>query len=309
LRQEDKILFAILKKEIVVAMKLTYPGINPEISDWKGQEITDFQEDLLIKVNGRLSEKWFYTHMKAVNPSLPRIDVLNMLCKYAGYTGWDDFRFKNAGQIPPSLRPKNKATTSIVLVLFLVITIILLLIVSKIKITRDYRFTFIDSDTGEPIRNSKIQADLLLKNESPVSYFCDSEGSLVLRTNQTLIRIAVRAPYYLADTITRILRKFEREEQVKLHTDVYPLLIRSYSQSDADGWQKKREQMERIISDNALICQVSDISTLMGMELYNKKEFIDWLTMPTSGLSKVEILDVRYDDGKIVILRFTIKNK
>jgi hypothetical protein len=42
LQQEDKIYFKLLKKEIAAAMKLSYPGMNPEISDWKGQEITDF---------------------------------------------------------------------------------------------------------------------------------------------------------------------------------------------------------------------------------------------------------------------------
>ena len=80
-------------------MKLSYLGINPEISDWKGQDITNFQEELLTKVNGRLSEKWFYSHVKSSNPSLPRIDVLNMLSKYAGYLNWDDFKFKNSGQL------------------------------------------------------------------------------------------------------------------------------------------------------------------------------------------------------------------
>ena len=111
MHQEDKILFTLLKKEIVAAMKQSYPGMNPEISDWKGQEITDFQEDLLIKVNGRLSEKWFYSHIKTSNPSLPRIDVLNMLSKYAGYSNWNDFRYKNSEQIP--LADKLKKTNSI----------------------------------------------------------------------------------------------------------------------------------------------------------------------------------------------------
>jgi hypothetical protein len=59
LQQEDQILFTLLRKGIVATMKQSYPGMNPEISEWKGQEITDFQEDLLVKVNGRLSEKWF----------------------------------------------------------------------------------------------------------------------------------------------------------------------------------------------------------------------------------------------------------
>ena len=87
--------FAELKKKIVAKMQESYPGINPDISEWKGQEITDFQEELLKSVNAHISEKWFYTHMKSVSKSMPRIDVLNLLSKYAGYANWDDFVFKN----------------------------------------------------------------------------------------------------------------------------------------------------------------------------------------------------------------------
>jgi len=39
--------FGILKQKIVERMLQSYPGINPSISEWKGQEIVDFQEELL----------------------------------------------------------------------------------------------------------------------------------------------------------------------------------------------------------------------------------------------------------------------
>ncbi|TAL72200.1 MAG: hypothetical protein EPN88_05065, partial [Bacteroidetes bacterium] len=129
-------------------MKVSYPGINPEISEWKGQEITNFQEDLLEKVNGRLSEKWFYTHIKSINKSLPRIDVLNMLSQYAGYLNWDDFRYKNSEQIPLADRLKKTNTIFIKVPLILLTTIILLFILYRIINTQNYKFTFIDSDTG-----------------------------------------------------------------------------------------------------------------------------------------------------------------
>ena len=92
--------FNLLKNEIVITMQRSYPGINLSISDWKKQEITDFQEDLRIKVNGQISEKWFYTHMKSDKSTLPRIDLLNLLSKYAGYSNWDDFIFQHKGKIP-----------------------------------------------------------------------------------------------------------------------------------------------------------------------------------------------------------------
>jgi len=84
-------------------MQQSYPGINSSISAWKGQVITDFQEDLRIRVNANISEKWFYTHMKSSSGSLPRIDMLNLLSKYAGYTNWDDFVFRNRETITKDL--------------------------------------------------------------------------------------------------------------------------------------------------------------------------------------------------------------
>ena len=113
MQQEEKRLYSLLKKELASAMKNSYPGINPDISDWKGQEITDFQEDLLSRINGRVSEKWFYTHMKSSNASLPRIDVLNMLSRYSGYKNWDDFRHSNSESF--KLNETIKKTNSVFL--------------------------------------------------------------------------------------------------------------------------------------------------------------------------------------------------
>ncbi len=81
-------------------MQQSYPGINPVISEWKGQEIVDFQEELLQKVNARISEKWFYSHMKSEKSILPRIDILNLLSSYVGYANWNEFRFKMQIGIP-----------------------------------------------------------------------------------------------------------------------------------------------------------------------------------------------------------------
>lgn len=83
--------FDLLKRKIVETMQQSFPGISSSISEWKGQDIVNFQEELLLKVNAHISEKWFYTHMKADRGKLPRIDVLNLLSKYVGYADWNDF--------------------------------------------------------------------------------------------------------------------------------------------------------------------------------------------------------------------------
>ena len=279
------------------------PGMNPEISEWKGQDITDFQEDMLIKVNEQLSEKWFYSHMKAPDPSLPRIDVLNILSQYAGYANWNDFRFKNLGQFATIEKLEKKSNILIRIPLIFLTVMIVIFVIIKIINTQNYRFSFIDADTGDPIK-SNIRADLLMDNESPVSYVSDNDGGIVVRTNKSRIRMVVKTPYYITDTITRLLKKFNHAEQVSLNADSYALMIHYFSQTDVNAWQRRREQLSKMISDDAMIYQMPDMDGFPGMELYNKQEFIDKLTMPASSLKNIDVVDCRYSKGQIAILRF-----
>ncbi|HAM08939.1 MAG: hypothetical protein A2X05_03640 [Bacteroidetes bacterium GWE2_41_25] len=307
MHQEDKILFSLLKKEIADTMMRSYPGLDPEISNWKGQEITDFQEDLLEKVNGQLSEKWFYNHMKTDSHSLPRVDVLNILSKYTGYKNWHDFRYKNAGKPAVADKPGRFINNLIRIPLLFLSVIILIFIIIKIINTQNYRFTFIDSDTREPVTDSNLRVELLNENESPLSIPASSGGSITVRTSKSSVTMIVKAPYYKTDTIKRVLRKIGHDEQVNLNADYYALMISYFSQSDVIGWENRRQKLTMIISDDAIIYMLPDKSAGSGIALYNKWEFIDKITMPSSGLRKIEILDCRYLDGKISVLRFRIK--
>jgi hypothetical protein len=304
LQKEDYIIYELLRKEIANVMKKSYPGVNSEVSEWKGQTITDFQEDLQQRVNGRISEKWFYTHMKSSVQTLPRIDILNMLSQYAGYKNWDDFRNRNLATVSLSDTLTKSNRVFIIIPLIIVAVLAILFTIYKIIDTRNYRFTFIDTDTGEPILNTRIQADLIMNNESPLTYMSDNKGNITIRTDQSRIKLAVNAPCYIEDTIIRIVKKFNRVEQVKLKSDPYSLMIRYFSQTDLQAWQNRRAQLDRMISDQAMIFQLPDRKHGTGAELYNKWEFIDKLTMPASSLRHIEILSSRYEKKQIVILRF-----
>lgn len=289
-------------------MMQSYPGIDPEISNWKGQEITDFQEDLLIRANGQLSEKWFYTHMKSTGETLPRIDVLNLLSQYAGYNNWKEFRYKKMSILPAVKNPKKPLNILIRIPLLLISVMTLLFIIIKIINTQNYRFTFIDTDTGELILNNNLHVEMLMENESPASFLSDEKGNINIRTNKSQVSMVVRVPYYLSDTITRTLRKFDHDEQIRLKADYYALMISYFSQSDVNSWQERREQLDRILNENAIIYQFPDKKAGGALVIYNKREFIDKITIPTSGLRQLEVLDCRYLNGKISILRFRIKS-
>ena len=289
-------------------MQQSYPGINPVISEWKGQEITDFQEELLNKANAHISEKWFYNHIKKNNETLPRIDVLNLLCKYAGYANWDDFIFKNGGKVL-SEKPKTKGNKYFVLVPALVVLIMALLFtVFKIINTKTYNFSFYDASTKEPIKG-QVEVKLLVENESPVTLFTDSSGILKLKSQVKKLTLVVSAPYYLTDTIIRTLKSFEKENMISLIPNDYAMMIHYFSEMNIQDWNKRRDKLNSMIDEAAIIYQVINERRYTGMELYNKEEFIDKLTMPLGSLRHIEVLDTKYRNEKIIMLKFMINKK
>ncbi len=291
-------------------MQESYPGINPSISDWKGQEITDLQEELLIKVNAHVSEKWFYNHIKSESKSLPRIDVLNLLSKYVGYANWDDFVFKNSKKATPEI-PVTKANRIFIYVpILLIVVMAILFFVFKLFSTREYSFSFYDAHTRETITGSQIEIKILSEDESPMNYLSDASGGFVLKTDESVVKMVISAPYYKSDTITRILKNFESGQKISLHANDYALIIHYFSVMNVDDWQKRRNYLGKIIDDGAIIYQVLNDTNAPGMEMYNKGEFIDKLTMPTGSLKYIEILDTKFKDDKIMVVRFRVnKNK
>ncbi|MCX6268956.1 MAG: hypothetical protein NTW16_16650 [Bacteroidetes bacterium] len=231
-------------------MQQSYPGINPSISEWKGQEITDFQEELHIKVKANISEKWFYTHMKSGHASVPRIDMLNFLSRYAGYENWDDFVFKNRNivEIEALSNTLHPSANRLFIIIPLVVLIIVLLFYGLFRLfnTREYTFCFRDADTREPVTSSKIEIRLIQDGESPVNYSCGPDGCFRLKTDQSKVKMVVTAQYYQTDTINRILKKLELNETVYLHANEYALMIHYFSKMKADDWGKRKARLDAI---------------------------------------------------------------
>ncbi|MES2590807.1 MAG: hypothetical protein V4608_02895 [Bacteroidota bacterium] len=316
--------FEELKKEVTAAFQKSHPNCNSRISDWKGQDITDFQEDLINKVHGRISEKWFYTHIKSPAIKLPRIDMLNMLSEYAGYKNWNDFlganNFTLNNDTPSSVLIQKEDIQEVAnekstkkpktgtkwgkLILLLSVIFILSLIISKTLSSDSHSYTccFVDIDGHTPIKN-KIRVTLLMEGESSVYAETNANGCLELQEQKDKIKFVINTPYFHPDTFARILNKEVMEEKIQLKTDDYAIMIHYFSKSNIKDWAKRRLQLNDMIADNAKIFQV--YSSNDGMELFNKNEFIDKLTMPLKSLRNVEILDVKYSGIRISELRFT----
>ena len=306
-KDKDLQTFELLKKKIVERMQQSFPGINPSISEWKGQEIVDFQEELLQGVNAHISEKWFYNHLKSGKETLPRIDILNLLSKYAGYSNWDDFKFRNTGNEIAVADLTKRANRYFIYIPMLVLIILgIMFLLFKMVSTKDYKFRFYDADTREPVTNNIIEVNVLREGESPVSYLCGPDGSFILKTDKINVRFEVKSPLYQTDTIIRILDKFSREEIVQLRPNNYAMMLQYFSTMNVKDWQRRRDQLNLMIADSAMIYQVFG-KEAVGLELYNKWEFINKLTLPSTGLKDIEILDTRYQGDKITLIRFKQK--
>ena len=301
----DRQYFEILKKKIVETMQSNHAGLSKSMEDWKGSDILKFKEDLEKMVNAYISEKSFYNHFKTYHDKLPRIDLLNILSRYTGYVDWDDFKEKNEDNL--ILVTEYQGSNRIFYILgglaFVVFLITWILI--KTGSVRTYTFCFVDKDTREPITDTRIEVILLMDNQSPLHHQCDSSGCFTHKTGEQRAMFLAKAPFYVPDTIKRILKKGEKHEIIPLQADDYALMLHYFTHSKVDDWRKRREQLDGIIADSAYLCQVFNPS-MTGIELYNKKEFIDLLTMPTSSLKQIEILEILHTHEKITTIRFRL---
>jgi uncharacterized protein involved in tolerance to divalent cations len=296
--------FELLKTKIVAVMQTSNAGISNHIGDWKGQDIIEFQEDMRLKVNEYISEKWFYNHFKTHSDKLPRIDVLNILSRYTGYIDWAEFKHKNKDRILIVNDARGSNRIFYLMPLTAVILFLLVWAVIKTGSVATYQFCFVDKDSREPVKTAPVEVTLLYEDESPVQVACTPEACFSIKTGAQRIKFLVKAPYYHPDTITRILKKTEKNEVIQLRMNDYALMIHYYANANIDDWEKRKETLNRIIADSAYICQVFN-REMMGMELYNKQEFIDMLTTPARSLQQIHIIDMLYCGEKITTIRFT----
>ncbi|MEM7370202.1 MAG: hypothetical protein AAF587_16460 [Bacteroidota bacterium] len=304
--------FQQLKQAVGKSYQQAHPYCDIPIHQWRGQDIVNFQEHLQSTVQGRISEKWFYTHIKSrENNRLPRIDMLNLLSAYAGFNDWQDFKFQHAPRVEEGadqskgfLERRWQKWGILLGLLGLLGSGIWLFALPK----GNYTFCFVDGTTGKPIQPKGLEVIVVEEGESPRKLSCDAKACLELPVSLESIQFIVSAPYYHADTIFRKLNKSRQREEIKLKTDDYALMIHYFSSDNKKDWEKRRKQLEKIFANHAKIFQVSP-NHEMGMEMYNKMEFINKLTIPIKSLGQIEVLETIYEEDKIVGLKFIQKEK
>ena len=299
--------FQQLKQDVATTARQACPANPSDIRTWKGEDIRCFQNDLAEKVNGRVSEKWFYTHFKADRETVPRVDMLDLLSRYVGYDSWNDYRQQHspeAAVLPPAPRAGQKAWVGIAAGVLLLSGLLGLYHWIQRPVT--YRFCLMNAYDRQPVSPDEVSVRVLLEGESPYRLPVDAGGCLTVTTRNARVRLMVRSSYYKSDTLVRVLDKANPTEQVALETDDYAWMLRLFSRADVSDWQQRRAQLDSMFAPDARIYQLF-AGQAVGMELYNKQEFINKLTMPLRSLRQIEVLDIRYADDRIQVLRFKQK--
>ena len=172
--------------------------------------------------------------------------------------------------------------------------------------SKKYYYSFIDADRNSKI-NAELQVQILKENETPILYVAKPNEPFVYTTKSKSLTMVVSSPFYRTDTIQRNLETAPEAENIELKPNDYAIMLFYYSKSLKD-LKKKRISLNYLISDQALIYQVFD-NQFYGVETMDKQRYINLVTLPSTSLEKLEVIDTQTDkSGKIVMIKFKIDN-
>lgn len=190
-------------------------------------------------------------------------------------------------------------------VLMILVGLIGVLIFKDDLFSKKFTYTFTDSDRNSKI-NDVLSVKILKENESPLTFKVKPNSPFVYTTKSKTLKMVVSSPFYKIDTIYRNLETANSNENIELKPNDYAIMLYYYSKS-IENLKQKRRQLDRLISNNALIYQVYD-NTMYGVETLDKRKYINLVTTPTTSLKNLEVIDTQLKNNKIILIKFKIKS-
>ncbi len=200
------------------------------------------------------------------------------------------------------------------LVTSVLITITGLLGFKDVLFSKTYKYCFIDKDRGVSVINT-LEIMVVKENESPLMYKIKPGECFYYSTKDKNLKMRISAPFYEPLEVNRNLENAPEEEKIELKPDDYKMAAYYFSIKDIKGGnpdeqvaliKQKRNQLENLISSNAVIYQVYDNDTY-GIERLDKQKYITLVTTPTTSLKNLNVIEMKKDNnGKIVSIKFKI---
>ncbi|BAP29157.1 uncharacterized protein CHSO_0120 [Chryseobacterium sp. StRB126] len=178
--------------------------------------------------------------------------------------------------------------------------------------SKTYTYCFIDKDRGTFVINT-LDIMVIKENESPLMYKIKPGECFSYSTKDKNLKMKISAAFYEPLEVSRNLENAPEEEKIELKPDDYKMAAYYFSRKDITGnseeqvalIKQKRNQLENLISNNAVIYQVYDNNTY-GIEKIDKQKYITLVTTPTTSLKNLNVIEMKKDNGKIVSIKFKI---
>lgn len=185
---------------------------------------------------------------------------------------------------------------------FLFAVVLVLVFYDNLFYTK-YTYAFTDADRNSSIKG-ELDVKIIRENESPILFKVKPNSPFVYETKSKNLKMIISSPFYRTDTVSRDLTSAPESENIELKPNDYAIQLYYYSKSIID-FKKKTNELNKLISDNALIYQVVD-SDIYGIETMDKQKYISLVTLPTTSLENLEVIDSQMKNGKIVMIKFKI---
>ncbi|MFZ4930816.1 hypothetical protein [Chryseobacterium sp. Mn2064] len=269
-----------LEKTVASAPELPKTEIQPQKTDLKTQENTDLQKS--NTENQTFTQKNKPSNEVEISTAVPK----------------KNFFKKNAWALVTSV----------------LIAITGLLGFKDVLFSKTYKYCFIDKDRGVSVINT-LEIMVVKENESPLMYKIKPGECFYYSTKDKILKMRISAPFYEPLEVNRNLENAPEEEKIELKPDDYKMAAYYFSIKDIKGGnneeqialiKQKRNQLENLISNNAIIYQVYDNNTY-GIERLDKQKYITLVTTPTTSLKNLSVIEMKKDvKGKIVSIKFKI---
>ncbi|CAD7803651.1 hypothetical protein CHRY9390_01108 [Chryseobacterium aquaeductus] len=180
---------------------------------------------------------------------------------------------------------------------------------------KTYVYCFKDADRNLNVQ-STIEIKVIKQNESPVYYLIKAGECFRYPTKDKTLKMQISSAVYENLEVNRNLENAQEEEIIQLKPDDYKMAVYFFSVKDIKGGseeeqinliKQKRNQLENLISNSAVITQVYD-SDIYGIETLDKQKYITLVTTPTTSLKNLKVIEMKKDKGKIVSIKFKISN-
>ncbi len=289
-------LFQNLKNDVLLVYKEHHPYF---VGDWKtfsSQDIQNLIELIETQIKQTVSEKWIYTHLKPeTNEKLPRKDMLNILSQLVGYSGWEEYLFKNKKVVEVTQQDDKKSNRN------LVIWLLSLMVITSIAAYVFYDFIFEkdnvhslevkDSYTNDKISTEDIKAVIVNDSaEIPVEIV---NSELQIKTKDSA-KVVIKSPFYEEKTV--MVKNTHPHPNIVLEPDDYAMMLKAFMKSDIKDWQTRKEQLHKILADDLEVIVM--LKNNLGAEYFNKEEFSERLVIPTASLKKMKVIEIKNNTDK-----------